>query len=179
MTAATVAPVQDDIMTALGNFIVNVTGLAPANVIRGIDNLVPMPQASPGFIAMTGLFQIPQSTNVDSWDETSSDPTELSVARTTRFDVQVDCYGVQSPAWASMLTTLFRDDYGCQQLAPNCQPLYCEDARMMPLDSAEMQYEERWSFTAAIGYTPTVTVPQTFANSLSHGLINVPATYPP
>jgi hypothetical protein len=176
MTAATVTPVQDDVMTALGNFIVTVTGLPTSCVVRGIDNQVPMPVS--GFISMTGLYQIPQSTNVDAWDTTSSDPTELTASRTTRFDVQVDCYGAQSPAWASMLTTLFRDDYGCQQLAPNCQPLYCEDARMLPLTDAEEQYEERWSFTAAIGYTPVVTVPQMFANSLKPAIINVPATYP-
>ena len=177
MSAATVSPVPDDVFAALGAFIQTVLGTG-IPVIRGIDNEVPMPAASPGFVNMTALFQIPLATNQDTWDETNAAPTEFSVERDTRIDIQMDCYGAASGSWAAMLSTLLRDQYGCAQLAPNCQPLYAEDARMLPLEDGEDQYEERWAVTAAIQYNPVTVLPMQFADTLDVGLINVDVVYP-
>jgi hypothetical protein len=178
MTAATISPTTDDVFTVLGAFIQNVIG-GGVPVTRGIDNLVPMPPVNPGFIGMTSLFMIPQATNVDSYDTTNPAPTEVSSLRSTRFDIQIDCLGAASASWATILTTLLRDEFGCTALAPNCQPLYCEDARMMALTDAEEQYEERWTFTAALDYEPTVVTPMLFSDTLAVGVISVTNEYPP
>jgi hypothetical protein len=176
----TISPTLAAVYTALGNFIVAATGLPNAAVVRGVDNLVPMPPTDPGFIVMTGLFQIPLATNQDSWDQApDADPTTISIERDTQFNVQVDCYGATADQWAPMLSTLLRDDYGCTALAPNCQPLYCSDARMMPFEDAEDQYEQRWTFDAVLQYNPVVTPVQTFATSLKSGVIDVNEAYPP
>jgi hypothetical protein len=176
--SAVVTPIPDDVFTALRAFILGVIGGSPAvEVIKGLGNRVAMPPAP--FIAMTSLFQIPLATNVDTWDPSAPAPTQISVERDTRFDIQIDCYGPNSGAWAAMLTMLFRDDYACRALAPNCQPLYAEDARQMAFVSGEQQYIERWSFTAAIQYNPTTVLPQAFADVLAIDLINVNEAYSP
>jgi hypothetical protein len=176
--SATVAPLPDDVFTSLRSFITGVIGGSPAvEVIKGLGNRVAMPAAP--FIAITSLFMIPLATNIDSWDITNPAPASLSVERSTRYDIQVDSYGPLSGSWGSMLTILFRDEYACIALAPTCQPLYAEDARQIALVAGEEQFIERWSFTAAIAYSPVVTVAAQFADALVAGLIDVDVEYAP
>lgn len=170
----TVSPAESDIFAALRTFILS---LIPCEVVQGLANGAPMPLG--GFIAMTALFQNRLSTNTDSY----SDPYPVAGTRTveqaTQYTVQVDCYGPSSSDWATILTTMLRDDYGCVSMAPNVFPLYADDPKQMPLIDGEQQYEQRWVITAVLQYNPVVTISQDFAAALSVGLVNVDATYPP
>jgi hypothetical protein len=174
----TVSPVLQDVFTVLQPFIVSSIGIASNLVIQGIPNRTAMPAASPGFIVMTVLRQARIRTNGDTYDITNPAPTVISIEQGIELDIQIDCYGASSGDWAAILTTLLRDDVGCQALAPTCQPLYCDDARMIPLTDSEDQYELRFSFTACLQYNPVITVPMNFADTLTADLIDVQVTYP-
>jgi len=179
MSGDTVSPVIQDVFLVLQPFIASHTGLDPSLVIQGLPNRTAMPLASPGFVAMTVLRQMRLRTNLDNYDTTNPAPTSISIEQGIELDVQIDCYGASSGDWAAILTTILRDDVGCQALAPTCQPLYCDDARMIQLIDSEDQYELRFSFSACLQYNPVVTIPMKFADTLTADLINVQVTYPP
>jgi len=169
-----VTPVQQDIFVALRAFIL---GLIDCEVIQGLGNGVPMPAGS--FVAMTGLFQNRLSTNVDTYNDPVTSGGTKDVMQPTQYTVQLDCYGPQSSDWATIITTMFRDEYACNVLEPNVAPLSADDPKMIPLVNGELQYEQRWSITALLQYNPVVSVAQQFADSLNVTLINVDANYPP
>jgi hypothetical protein len=173
---ATVSPVAQDVYTAIKAFIVSVLG-AGVPVNQGLGNRVAAPLPASGYVYVTQLFQERLETNLSSWSA-DPDPTVISAQTALKVTVQIDCYGPTSGDWAAMLQTLWRDDYGVQQLAPTCAPLYADEARQIPLIDSEGQYESRHSITATLQYNPVTVVPQTFANTLSRELINVPETYP-
>ena len=176
----TAAPTLSELYQGLSAFIIAVTGLPQGSVIQGIQNRVAMPPKNPGFVVMTNLFQQRLATSVDDYDTTNPDPASLSITQSMRVDMQIDCYGPSAGDWAAAMTTLFRDQYGCNALAPfNCQPLYAEEARMMPLIDEESQYEQRWTWTATLQYNPTVIAPEQFADVANIDLIDVDVEYPP
>lgn len=176
---STVSPVLQDVFVLLQPFIADVTGLNPSLVIQGLPNRTAMPAASPGFVVMTPIRQQRLRTNVDTWDEVNPAPTTISHEQGTELRIQLDCYGASSGDWAAMLSTLLRDDVGCAALAPACQPLYSEDARLAPLVDDEAQYEQRWIVEAVLQYNPATVTPLQFANAATVGLINVDEAYPP
>lgn len=175
--SAAVAPAQDDVYTAVKALIVAVLGLDSAHVIKGYPNRVAMPSGP--FVAMTMVSSHRLRTNQDTWDTTAIAPTVLSYETGMEVMLQLDVYGPAAGDWAQELTTLWRDGYACDALAPTCQPLYSDDPRRMPLVNGEDQYEDRWTITARLQYNPTVTTPQQFADAASVTLINVDKEYPP
>jgi len=170
---ATVTPVQSDIFIALRTFILS---LIACEVIQGLGNGVPMPLG--GFISMTALYQNRLSTNVDAY----LDPTPTTGSKTARqavqYTIQLDAYGPDSSDWATILSTMLRDEYACLSMAPNVQPLYCDDPRQIPLIDAEAQYEQRWSINAVLQYNPVVSTPMQFFDAATVGLVEVDASYP-
>lgn len=172
--SVSISPTQQSIFTALRSFIL---GLIDCEVIQGLGNNTPMPIG--GFIAMTALLQNRLSTNVDTYTDPVLITGTKDVMQPTQYTIQIDCYGANSSDWAVTICALFRDEYGCDALAPSVQPLHADDPKMIPLTDGEAQYEERWSITAALQYNPVISVPQQFADSLNVTLINVDANYPP
>ena len=179
----TTSPLQQDIYGVLAPFLVSITGLPAANVQQGIPNRTPPPQASPGFVIMTIIGMRRLRTNVDTW-ATTGDPASINHEMGTEVRVQVDFYGDSSQDWAAAFQTLFRDDSGCIALAgsgatPICQPLYADEARMMPFEDSEDQYEQRWTVDAILQYNPVTSDSMQFADALSVTLVNVDEKYPP
>jgi len=177
----TVAPTISDVCVDLIAFIQSVLG-SSVPVVRGLGNRVPMPSpASAGFVVITPIYQARLAYNEDTYTIPQgippASPTQLSVQMSTRIDIQIDCYGPNSGSWAAMLAALWKDEYACN-LMHNCQPLYADDARMIPLIDAEAQYEERWSLTASAQYNPVVTPAQTFGDTADIDLVNVQEAYP-
>ena len=173
MTAA-VSPSQTDIFIALRAFIL---GLIDCEVVRGLGNGVPMP-SSP-FIAMTELYQIRLSTNVASYHDPGDASGTRKVMAPTQYVIQIDCYGPDSSDWATILTTMLRDEYGVKKLAPAAAPLHADDPKMITLVNGEENYEQRWMLTALFQFNPVVTVSQDFAGAVEIGLVNVDSTYQP
>lgn len=169
-----VTPIQDDVFTSIRAFI---RGVLPCEVIQGLGNRVSMPLS--GFVAMTQMAQNRLSTNVDSYADPTPTTGTVSAQQAMQITVQLDCYGPQSADWASILSTLLRDEYACIALAPLVQPLHADDPRMLPLIDGEEQYEQRWTLDARFQVKPIVITPMQFFDEAEVGLIEVDAAYPP
>jgi hypothetical protein len=175
MTAATVTPTLQTVYSALMPFIVGLTGLPPASVIQGIQNRAAMPL--PGFILVQALDRHRLRTNIDSMVE-ANPPISQTMEEGVELRVQIDCYGPSSCDWANMLSATLRDEYGVDALSPTLVPLYADDARMIPLVDAELQYEERWMVEANFQINPVTTIPQQYTDALDLTLVDVNVDYP-
>lgn len=173
----TVSPVQTDIYTAVRAFLLTIVP-AGTGVVQGIVNRVPLPPA--GVVVMTIITQNRIATNEDDYTDPFPTPggTQQSKA-SQRVEMQLDFYGGDSQAWATMVETLWRDEVGCVALAPTVQPLYADDPRQLPLITGEEQYLQRWMLKAAMQYNPVTVTVQDFAGTLEATLINVDEAYPP
>lgn len=170
----TVSPLQSDLYAAVAAFL---TSILPANtpVIQGLGNRASMPL--PGFVSMTIVLMDRLRTNFDTWNTSSPAPIETSINQGVSVTMQIDAYGPNAMDWAAMITSAWRDDYGCQLLGANCAPLYADEARLVPLIDSEAQYEQRYSINAMLQYNPVTAVPMQFANTLKVGLIDVDEAY--
>lgn len=176
----TVAPTLDTVFAKLREYLLDAAvGIVPVGtlVIRGPMNRAAQPAAD--HVIITPIFQKRLRTNVETDVDLFPDAGSVQIEQGTRLDIQVDFYGAQAGDWAATFSTIWRSEYACLQLAPECQPLYADEARMIPLTTGEEQYLERWTVTAALQYNPVVTTPQQFADTLTVDLINVDERYPP
>ncbi len=140
-------------------------------VVRGLGNRVPQPAGD--HIVITGLFERRLRTNVNSYDDDGSSGGTKSIEQGTEIHVQFDYYGTQAANWAARVSTLFRDESAVVAMAPEVSPLYIDDARQMPFNTAEEQYLQRYTSTAVLQYNPVTTIPQQFADAASVGLVDV------
>lgn len=172
-----VTPTLQGFYGVLVPFILGTLGLTDAQIIQGIQNRAAMPLDAPttsGFIVVQTITRHQLRTNLHTY---STDPTQVTqgIEQGVELGVQIDCYGPNSEDWATILSTVLRDNVGCVALAPTAAPLYAEDARMIPLVDGEDQYEERWSLDAHFQYNPVTTAAQQYAEALAITLINVEA----
>lgn len=172
-----VAPTLQDLYAKLR---VLVVGIVPVGVevVQGLDNNVPMPPPSPGFVNMTAVLLHPHRTPVQTFDSDNPNPSAISFEQGMTVVVQLDCYGTLSEDWAVMLATLLRTDYACAVLDP-VAPLFAKDPMQAALVNAEKQYERRWIVEANLQYNPVVSTPAEFADTLVVNTINVDESYPP
>ncbi len=154
--ATTLNIAEDDIYREVRSLLI---GLFSCEVIRGYSNNVPLPK--PPFVLMNILSDTPVATGEHDYA-----PAETSavVSRATEVQMQLDFYGREAGRMAQTLATLWRDFYACERLKC-CQPLYTDTARFMPLTNEESAYEQRWTLTAALSYTPAVKHEQAFVNA--------------
>ena len=140
-------------------------------VVQGLGNRVPQPPGD--HIVITGLFERRLRTNVSTYDDDGygSTPGVRVVEQGTEVHVQFDYYGTNAANWAAMVSTVFRDEYAVAALAPDCSPLYIDDARQMPFITGEEQYLQRFTSTAVLAYNPAVAIPQQFADEAVVGLV--------
>jgi len=180
MNGLTVTPTLNgaagSVYAALVPFIMAVTGVPAANVIQGLQNRASMPL--PGFIVVQAITRHRLRTNIHDYSVASAG--DVNIEEGVELAVQIDCYGPSGEDWATILSSTLRDEYGCNLLLPSgVQPLYADDARMIPLVAGEEQYEERWSLDAHFQYNPTTTAPQQYADALDLTLVDVEERYPP
>ncbi|WP_048996427.1 phage neck terminator protein [Burkholderia multivorans] len=173
---ATISITESNVLTALRTFILP---LVSCEVIKGLVNRAAMPAGD--FVAMTPVMAPPLATNVSTYSDVPGAGAQ-NVKRSTRFDVQIDCYGATSAENAAIISTLLRSEYACQSFKASgfdVQPLYADDPKQMPIVDDSDQWLERWTFSAVLQYNPVVTVPQDFAATLNVNLVNVDASYKP
>lgn len=174
----TVTPDYDQVYQAMESFL---KGILPSvvPVIRGLPNRVAMPQKRPGFVVMQALFQHRLTMSVDTFvTGGNTPPTTATIQQDIEVPFQVDCYGPYSGSWAATISTAFEDTYGFNALGPNCEPLYANEARMIPLVDSEDSFEERWSVDCHLQWTPIATVQQQYADALDLSLVNVGVKFP-
>lgn len=98
-----------------------------------------------------------------------------------KFTVQLDVHGPSSGDNATIISTVFRDDYAVEFFSTSgfdVAPLYCGEPKQLPYINGESQWEERWVVDAVMQCNPVVNVPQQFAAQAEATLIEVQATYP-
>lgn len=181
-TPATIDISLDDLYTAMGNFIQLVLG-TDIPVVQGQSNAVASPPVATdggtppsGFVQMQAFIDKRTTTNQNTYDPVN----QLQASQSnTQVEVQLDFYGPLSMNWAKMVSTLLRDEYGCTNLAPSCQPLWADEAIQSALVDGEEQYEERWTLRSYVQYNPVTTVGQQSATALSVVVINVDERYKP
>lgn len=160
-----------------------VLAVVPANVevVQGIDNRVPAPPRDPGYVVMTAVLEQRLRTNVGVYDDPNIIPNDgtLALEQGTRLTVQLDCYGAAAGDWAAQLSTVLRNEYAVDALAPDCAPLYADEPRLDPFVAGERQFEQRWIVGAVLQYNPRTVTPQQFADTLNVELIEVDEAYPP
>lgn len=162
MTARSVSPTEEAVLTALRAFLIDVLPDG-VEVVQGQGNNVAMP-AGGDFIVMTPASRMQMATTVTDY---APDDGEKEVDRSTGFAYQLDVYGPNGSDYTQVITTLLRDDYGCTFLKPyGIAPLYCEDGQQMPLVTGEQQYLNRWMMRGVLQANVAVTVPQQFADTL-------------
>ena len=178
MTMLTPSITQDDVTTALRSFLLSI--LPPGvEVFIGQANRVPEP-ADDNFIVMTPNTRARLATTAMSWDHADPNAASLDWSEPTKIDVQLDIHGEGGTDNAQVIQTLFRSSYACDQMAASgLTPLYCDDGQQVPFINGENQYEDRWIINAVMQATPVVSTAQQFADTLTVGVIEVDATYPP
>ena len=149
----------DDVYAALRSFILSMVVIDGSKVIQGLTNRAAMPSGD--FIAMTMLYSNRLATN-------SSAYTEDTQTVTKRHDVaiQIDCYGLQAFEWATMLSTLLRDDIGNMAFPADIQPLHADDPKQMAIVNAEQQYEQRWMVESRFQINSAISLTIETANVL-------------
>lgn len=173
--AATISLTDQDVFTALRAFLV---AILPANtpVVQAQDNLVPMPVS--GFVAMTSKSTERLETNLDAYTDTGTNPGTRGQTVPTRYVIQIDVYGADSPQWAAIIQGLFRSSYALETFPATVRPLHADDPIQIPLINGEHNYEQRWKLDAHMQYNPVITTSQDFADTLSASLVSVERTYP-
>lgn len=166
MTAFVPSVTDDDIFTAFRTFLLDITPTG-FEVFQAQSNRVPEP-VGPDFIIMTAKARVRLATNTDTYDTTDPDPAAINVQHNSRFEMQLDIHGPSGSDVASVIATLFPDDFGRRALAEtSVTPLYASDGNQMPFINGEQQYENRWVMTLSAQIKPKVSTPMQFAASLT------------
>jgi hypothetical protein len=173
----TVSPKLDDVYAAVVAFILGIIPLDAAHVLKGNQNQVPTPTGPYAILNIISQKRI--HTNVDTWDTTIPDPAGIVREQAIWLEMQIDLYGPASGDWAAIFTTMFRDDYACLALAPNCQPLHADDPTRAPLVLGEQQYVDRWIIRANLEYNPVVSTTDQFADTVTIDVIDAITHYGP
>ena len=176
--SVSVSPNQDQVYAALRSFLLSVLP-AGVPVLRALPNRAAMPPAVPGYVYIQAMLMERLRMPIDTYPGgTEETPTSYTIEQGLDVPFQIDCYGKHSGTWAGIISTTFEDTYGFNALAPNCAPLYCNEARMIPLTDEEKQYEERWSLDGHVQWNPVVTAPQQYADELELTLKDVNVEFP-
>jgi hypothetical protein len=173
----TVSPTLDDVYTAVKAFLMAVLPLDNEHVAKNVQNRTAMPSGPFAMMYIATAARL--RTNQDTYDPSDPDPAGITREQGVELEMQLDLYGPASGDWAAIVSTLWRDDYGCVALAPNCQPLHADEPVRGPLVTGEEQYLDKWILRAHLQYNPTVSTIDQFASIVSIDVINVDEKYPP
>lgn len=174
--SVTISLTDQDVFSALRGFLVAVLP-SGVEVVQSQDNSVPMPLTQ--FVSMNNIGQRRMSTNKSTYADPVITTGTNTITSNIEYTMQLDLYGANSGAWAAMVQTLFRDAYGVSLFPVGITPLFADDPIQMTLIDGEEQYTQRWIMKAVMQYNPAIVVPQQFAASLTLGIKNVDASYPP
>lgn len=101
------------------------------------------------------------------------------IEQSTEVVYQIDVHGPESADNVQTISTAFRDQYGVSLFAgTGVTPLYCDDPRQMPFQTAAVQFEDRWSIDVHMQADPTLSVPTQFADAANVTVISVTEAFP-
>lgn len=177
----TISITESELLAATKAWLIAVSGLGNAAVVKGQGNRVAMPNGA--YVIMTGmgvkeLSYIKKTTYIAG----TSNPGTESDSRSMEWWVQIDCFGPTAFDLADTLKVLSCTEYTFNQFAASgvdMQPLYASEPRNLTIVNGENQYEPRWSFDLHVQYNPVVTFQQNFATALQVTPKSIDAQFPP
>jgi hypothetical protein len=135
-------------------------------VVSGQDNRVGEPVGL-NFVVMTTMYQERLSTNVESWDDSTGDPTTLESMASWKWGLQLDLHGPDSCTLATIAAHMWRSNWACVNVDSRyISPLFADDPHQAPFINGENQYENRWVVNIYLQANPVVSTPQDFMASL-------------
>lgn len=134
---------------------------AGTKIIRAQANNVPSPL--PPSVVLTPILLNQYTTTRTKLDGVAN---SMSYLMPKRLDIQMDFYGIQGGDMANTAETIFRSGALFGKFPDGVTPLYCTDARQMPLTTGEKQYEDRWSLTLSLQYNEPVILSQDSFNAV-------------
>lgn len=156
---------------------ISIGSIEIGNTIFGIgiaDNTI-ITQQTHGDEGGIGAYLVSVAQNVSN---TMMSAGATEVATSTELVMQVDVHGPNSTDNAQTIQQLFRDQYGVTQFeGTGISPLYVDDPRQSPFIDAAAQYEDRWIVDMHLQITPTIAVPQEYADSLVVNPVNIDTIY--
>ena len=141
-------------------------------VVKGLGNNVSMPSGP--FISMipVGMRRLSTTSHIYYDPVSAINADRATVGTVTNdqsmaIDIQVDCYGPSSNTWAANISALWRDQYAANLFsAIQAAPLYSDDPRMIPLEDAAKNYQERWVTMLTLQYNPEIVTPMYFFDTM-------------
>lgn len=177
MTTITLTPTEDDVFTALGNFLqdilppITTSPLVKHRVVVGQENRTPEPAQS-NYVVMTPLRFPRLSTN---FNDLTGNGLTARTRQATQVAIQLDIHGPEAFNNAARVSTLFRDGYAVEFFAAysGISPLFADDPRQAQFVDGEKQYEDRYIIEANLQVNFTVSRTTESARTLTVGLIDV------
>lgn len=154
---ATVTPSKDTVFAAIRAFVLSVIS---AEVVQGRDNLV-----SPIYdgVVVTPLFAHRIATNSHEYHDPVTETGTETTTGNAQLTIQIDCYGPHSAEWASIISTLWRDEIACVSMGEDVQPIDADEPQAIDFYTPdEMAFVQRYMITARCQYNPAVVTPMTF-----------------
>ena len=160
--AASSIPTQSTVFAAIRAFILSVI---TAEVVQGRNNLV-APIADG--IVITPLFKRRLSSNSHAYHDPLTTTGTETTTQHVEMAVQVDCYGENAPAWADIISTLWRDEIACTSMGANVQPIDADDPQNLEfLDPEDDGYVIRWMLTGRVQVNPAIVTPMDFFDAVT------------
>ncbi|WP_133258691.1 phage neck terminator protein [Novacetimonas cocois] len=173
---------EGTVLTALGQWLCATVPLPAASVMVGQVNRVAAPVGL--FVIMTVAGRARVATNRTTYAQGCR-----IVWMQQQVDVRVDLHGPGAGDGAGRIALLFRDpacaaffagmNTGAGGVTGGIAPLYATTAQQQAFVSDAAQYEDAWHVTLSLQVNSTATFPQDFANTLSVGIFETDATFPP
>lgn len=187
---------EGTVLTALGQWLCATVPLPAAAVMVGQVNRVAAPVGLFAIMTVAGRARV--ATNRTTYAQGCR-----IVWMQQQVDVRVDLHGPGAGDGAGRIALLFRDpacaaffagmntgagtdtdtntgtDTGTGGVTGGIAPLYATTAQQQAFVSDAAQYEDAWHVTLSLQVNSTATFPQDFANTLSVGIFETDATFPP
>lgn len=180
MSTPTISVTESMLMTAMGNWLITLTGFATTNVVRAYDNLVAMPTGD--WVEMATLRMKNLNMNNTSWNAGNVNPGQELNQLSRDWVCQLDFYGPNAAENAAIVSEMARTENTWNYFEasyPYLQPLYAEDPIQTPFVNDQGQYEKHYAVELHAQFNPVVIMPLDFADQLEVTLVEVDATFPP
>ncbi len=132
---------------------------AGAQIVQAQTNRVAMPPSP--CVVLT-----PLNTSDIATPRIDSFVASAEIRTPTKFDVQVDFYGALAGDYCRAVSAVMRSGLSTSAFSAGITPLYCSDGIQSPLTTGEQQYENRWTTTLSLQWSPVVIVPQQSSNAI-------------